>query len=153
MTASADRIAAILLALLGGFVVFEARRLPYWTANAPGPGFLPLWLGVLLAVASAVLFARTRTAPRMRQKGGAPPDRTAGMRLAAVVAFTAGTAALATAIGLVLASAVFMGVTLTLLRPGHTRANAAAVALTPILVWLLFVRWLGVPLPAGPFGF
>jgi putative tricarboxylic transport membrane protein len=151
-TAQADRVSAALLFLFSVFVIFEARTLPYWTANAPGPGFVPLWLGVLLACASVGMFANTLAVQPSDDKPWLP-DRATTFRVAVVVAFTAAAAALALVVGLVVASSVFMGVTLAYLRPGHVRANLAAVLLTPIVIWLLFVRWLGVPLPAGPFGF
>jgi putative tricarboxylic transport membrane protein len=145
-TARADRVSGALLLLFSLFVVVEARALPYWAANAPGPGFLPFWLGVLLACVSVWMFARP--APL------APfPDRATTTRVATVVAFTAAAAVLSLVAGLALASGAFMGVTLAYLRPTHTRANWIAALLTPVVVWLLFVRWLAVPLPAGPFGY
>jgi hypothetical protein len=144
----ADRISATLLFLFSLFVIVEARALPYWTAHAPGPGFLPFWLGVLLACASAIMFARTPAGILQPM-----PDRPTTIRLAVVIGLTACAAALTPIIGLVLASAVFMGATLAYLRPGRARANWTAALLTPLVVWLLFVRWLAVPLPAGPFGF
>ena len=148
----ADRVAATLLLLFAIFVILESRALPYWTASAPGPGFLPFWLGALLAFASVALLARTVPA-RGIERAYAVPDRAATLRLAIVVALTIGAAALSLVAGLVLASGIFMGATLTYLRPGRTRANWTMAAVTAIVVWLLFVRWLAVPLPAGPFGF
>ena len=154
----ADRISATLLFLFSLFVIVEARALPYWTANSPGPGFLPFWLGVLLACASASMFARTLRAGRAEAPPDTltlqpMPDRTDAVRLTIVVCLTAAAAALTLVIGLVLASAVFMGATLAYLRPRHARANWIAAVMTPVIVWLLFVRWLAVPLPAGLFGF
>ena len=155
-SAKADRFSATLLFLFSVLVIVAALALPYWTANAPGPGFLPFWLGVLLAGASIGMFARTiamgggRTE---REDQSWLPDRVTTFRVATVVALTAGTAGLSLLAGVVVASGVFMGVTLAYLRPGHARANWVAAILTPIVVWLLFVRWLAVPLPAGPFGF
>ena len=146
----ADRLSATLLLLFGVFVIVEARSLPYWSANAPGPGFVPLWLGVLLACGSLALFART-VLPRP-VGSSAPAAAGSTLRVATIVAFTAAAAGLSLVIGLVLASGVFMGATLAFLRPDRRRGNLAAALVTPILVWLLFVRWLGVPLPAGLFG-
>jgi putative tricarboxylic transport membrane protein len=149
---AADRAASILLFLFAFFIASEARKLPYWTGTAPGPGFLPFWLGVLLAAAAALLFARTFAATRPRVPSGLP-DRHSAMRLVTVVGLSAAAAALSLVIGLVLAIGVFMVATLAYLRPGRARANWMIALLTPVAVWLLFVRWLAVPLPAGPFGF
>ena len=151
--ASADRAGGILLLLFAAFVTARAREMPYWMTNAPGPGFLPFWLGVMLGGASllmigATLFRRTGPLPSTAEQPAAEVTR-----VAVVVGLTAGAAALALAVGLVLASGVFMIATLAYLRPGRMTANLAAGLITPLVVWLLFVRWLAVPLPAGPFGF
>jgi hypothetical protein len=170
---SADRVSAALLLVFAAFVIVEARALPYWTASAPGPGFVPFWLGVLLALASVAMFVRTfgrakalphRSEADLSSAASAKeevrtdfesglPDRATTFRVAIVVGLTAAAAALSLVLGLVLTSGMFMGATLAYLRPRHGLANSAAALLTPIVVWLLFVRWLAVPLPAGPFGF
>jgi uncharacterized membrane protein len=157
-SAKADRVSAALLFLFAVFVMFAARALPYWTANAPGPGFVPFWLGVLLACASVWMFMRTirvggaEASPYVAESQ-VLPDRATTIRVVTVVGLTAAAAGLTLVVGLVLASGMFMGATLAYLRPGHGRANVVATLLTPFVVWLLFVRWLGVPLPAGLVGF
>lgn len=145
---SADRAAGIVLLLFAGFVIVQSRALAYWDGHAPGPGFLPFWLGVLLAAASAVVIGRSAAVP------GAPPlaDRASATRVAVVTGLTAAAVGLSLAIGLVLATGVFMLAALSYLRPGRLRANLVIGTLTPLVVWLLFVRWLGVPLPAGSLG-
>ena len=153
----ADRVAAVVLLLFSGFVILASRSLPYWVANAPGPGFLPFWLGALLACAAAGLLLRTTGAGHGRgetvEVSGGVPSRAATVRVVAVVGLTAAAAAGTLLLGMVLASGAFMGATLTYLRPGRSRANMTAALLTGFLVWLLFARWLAVPLPVGPFGF
>jgi hypothetical protein len=58
-------------ALLGVFIIWECRNLPYWSEFGPGPGFLPLWLGICLALFSAGLFIRSIAAPESGKPG--PP--------------------------------------------------------------------------------
>ncbi len=58
-------------ALLGVFIIWECRNLPYWSEFGPGPGFLPLWLGICLAVFSASLLARS-IAGRERERSETP---------------------------------------------------------------------------------
>lgn len=147
----ADRVAALLLLVFASVVIAQAARLPYWTGQAPGPGFLPFWLGILLAAASAVVLGRTRHV-RGRDRDDAR-DRPAARRVAVVIALAAATGAATLAIGLVVASGLFTLATLTYLRPARFAANAITAIATPLTVWMLFVRWLGVPLPAGIFGF
>ena len=144
---SADRVSGLLLLAVSALVMQQARALPYWTADAPGPGFVPFWLGVLLGCLSIALVAR-----RAPARGPAVAVRGRRGSVAIVIALTAGAAALSLVAGLVLASGLFTAVTLTYLRPGHLRGNIAASVATSIVVWLVFVRWLGVPLPTGPLG-
>jgi hypothetical protein len=135
------------LALVGGAAVWQAARLPYWVDQAPGPGFLPFWLGALLAVTSAVqAFRAARGDPR--EKGSDPMTAlTRQSHAPALFALTAATAAaipfigFSAAIGLLTAAAAW-----TLDRQRPVQAAVAAVVM-PIVVWLVFVRWLEVPFP------
>jgi putative tricarboxylic transport membrane protein len=146
---SADRVSGLLLLAFSAVVMQQARALPYWTADAPGPGFVPFWLGGLLGCLAIALIVR-RAPPRRHDESVATGREPL---VAMVVALTAGAAALSLVAGLVLASGLFTAVTLAYLHPGHVRGNIALSVATPIVVWLVFVRWLGVALPAGPFGF
>jgi len=56
-------------------------------------------------------------------------------------------------LGFVLSSAVFAGAAAWTLAPERRVANALTAIAIPCGVWLVFVVWLGVPLPRGPFGF
>jgi putative tricarboxylic transport membrane protein len=145
---SADRVSGMLLLAFSALVMQQARALPYWAADAPGPGFVPMWLGGLLACLSLGLIARP-AASRGHHAVAVATWRPVLM----VAALTAGAAALSLVAGLVLASGLFTAVTLAYLRPGHVRGNVVASVLTPLVMWLVFVRWLGVPLPTGPLGF
>ena len=50
-----DIVSGALLAGLGLFIVFEARSWDYMGADGPGPGFFPLWYGVLIVALSLLL--------------------------------------------------------------------------------------------------
>ena len=51
-----DRIAAIVLFLIGVGAAWEAIHIGLGNFNSPGPGFYPFWLAVILAVVSFVYF-------------------------------------------------------------------------------------------------
>ena len=46
---SPDRVAGLAIAGFGGLVVWQAARLPLGSLEGPGPGYLPLLLGILMA--------------------------------------------------------------------------------------------------------
>jgi putative tricarboxylic transport membrane protein len=140
---TADRAAALALAAFGLFITVHAWRLPYWTDRSPGPGFVPLWLGILLTICAGWVFVRAKaTAPRE------PEDRPTGRSDPfALAIMTTLAAAVVPLVGLVAATGALTAAAAWRLDPRRRLAIVAATLATPILVWLIFVRWLGVPLP------
>ena len=55
----ADQWSGLVLSILSAGMIWAALRLPYGNVHNPGPGFFPLWLGVILGGMSIALFART----------------------------------------------------------------------------------------------
>lgn len=51
-----DRIAAVVLILVGIGAAFGALEIGFGSFRSPGPGFLPFWLSVVLTIISAVYF-------------------------------------------------------------------------------------------------
>lgn len=62
----ADQWSGLVLLILAAFICWGAISLPYGNIHNPGPGFFPLWLGVLLGVMSFGLILKVT-----RQKEGA----------------------------------------------------------------------------------
>ena len=52
----ADMITGVVLLALSGFVILETWRMPPSATFGPSAGFLPFWLGMLLAVFATILF-------------------------------------------------------------------------------------------------
>jgi putative tricarboxylic transport membrane protein len=52
----ADLITGVVLLVLSGLVIWGASEMPPSATFGPGAGFLPFWLGVLLAVLATILF-------------------------------------------------------------------------------------------------
>lgn len=53
----ADFWSGLALALLGAWILSEARRWVYMNEEGPGPGFFPMWYGGAMVVLSLVLVA------------------------------------------------------------------------------------------------
>lgn len=147
-----ELVAAGLLVALGAFVAGQAWDWPYMTKDGPGPGFFPLWIGVLLAALSILLVAL-----QFRDvAAGNAPEKThwsgTGRVLVGWLAVMAAAALLKPA-GFVV-SYVLLTAFLILVVFRQRWTAAAAVSLgSAAAFWLLFVKLLNVRLPAGPWGF
>jgi putative tricarboxylic transport membrane protein len=53
--ASADLWSGLALGGLGAYIIVQASRWEYLGADGPGPGFFPLWYGIVMAGLSSLL--------------------------------------------------------------------------------------------------
>src|SRR5918996_5559827 len=147
----ADQVSGALLLALGVAFAAGAGQYPYWTPNGPGSGFLPLWLGLAMAVLAAALLIG---ASRRPEPGEAwLPGGRATLRLVAVVLGTALFIALIPVLGMTAGTVLFLVGLLRFLE-GHGWGTTLGVAIAAAFVnWLVFIYWLRVPFPVGVLGF
>jgi len=147
--------AAIAWFVLGTITAALSLRYPIGSLWAPGSGLYPFVLGLMLMGLAAAHAVRIRLAP---PKPAVAPDaapRRLGDATRRVLLFI-GVAALSTAllqpIGYVASGFLLM---LGLLRVFGVRWGVAALiaVLSAVASHFLFVQVLGIPMPAGPFGF
>jgi hypothetical protein len=135
--------------VFGALTAALALQLPLGTLRMPGTGSFPLVLGLVLMGLAAAEGLRVHLA-RPKAPVAQAPDDTGGTRrvmqfMAAVVAATA----LLQPLGYALTGFVLM---LALLAVFGLRrwGVAAAIALASAAVsWVVFVRWLRIPMPPG----
>ena len=144
----AIRIAAFILLVFGAGFLIEARRYTFGAPNAPGPGFLPMMLGVAFVVLALVLLVRPWRLP----EDALLPERAGAVRIVATVVFLAAAIALLDRLGfLVTATLLMLGLLLVLdRRPVRDLLLAPA---STVAVYVVFKVWLRVPLPAGVLSF
>ncbi len=148
----ADQVSgAVLLVFAVWFAVTAARQHPYTTPMGPGSGFLPLWLGIAMAVlATALLVGATR-----RPDPGEAwlPAGRALRRILAVLVGTTAFVALMPVFGMTFGSGLLLVALLRCLE-GHGWGTTITVAVAaPAVNWLVFTHWLHVPFPTGLLGF
>ena len=146
-------IGALALIALGAFVALEAWQWPYLAKDGPGPGFFPLWIGIILmALAGAYIVLQITAAAR----GKSDVDRTSWKGSGPVLT---GWAALIVAVALLKPlgfTAAYALLTIFLIRFVFRQAWKAAVivgVVSAVAFWIVFVKLLRVQLPAGPWGF
>jgi hypothetical protein len=148
-------IAAVALFAFGALTAVLSLQLPLGTLRLPGSGLFPLALGLLLMALAAGQLLRLRLAkpPAAAAAPAAKPASDgAARRVVLFVAVVALAVALLEPIGYVASSFLLMLGLLAVLGVRWGRA-ALVAAVSAAASYLLFVQWLKIPMPAGPFGF
>ena len=133
----------VLIALLA---FYEALKLPFGRASAPGAGFFPAVLAVLLAlVALGGLIAALRAGGRQEGEDSRLVWKKIILTVTALLAF----AFIFEYVGYLVATFLFVAFLLRIVER-KSWAQAGAVALSASLVsYFIFGLLLGAPLPAG----
>ena len=142
---SADRVTAVLLFVLA--VAFSAGALKYyswWGPGGPGSAFLPFWLGLVMAALAVMLFCKKTTGDDDWLPRG-QGLRTMLVVLATTVLFVA----LLNVVGMIIGTALFLAVLIRYLGRHPWRLAGAIGLAAATFNWLVFVRWLRVPMPEG----
>ena len=143
----ANLITAAILAAAGALVLVDAVRLGTgWGTDGPQSGFFPFWLAVLLIGCCLAIAAQavrlTLPVPFVTRKALGP--------VLAVLGPAAGFVVLTQAIGLYVASALYMGFYMRWIgRHSWTAVVALAIGF-PVITFLVFETWFLVPMPKGP---
>lgn len=144
-----DVVSGALLAALGMFVVLEARQWEYLGPEGPGPGFFPLWYGMVMIVLSLALVVSGA-------RGAAPAGRLKWREVgSALVTWTAFTVcvALLKVLGFLLAFGLLTLFVVGVMYRQPWRVALAVAAGNVIGFYLVFPLALNVALPVGIFGF
>ena len=138
---------AVSLLLLGLFAIWQASGMPMGTAAMPGPGVMPIALGVLLALSALILIVRG---------GHAGPAANAAVVLghpfvALGIGATAAAGFLFERVGFQITSTLLLFVLLRSLSTLGTWRSLVAAVIATIVAGLFFQNLLGVSLPPSPF--
>mgnify|MGYP000096425104 CR=1 FL=1 len=146
-----ERILIAVFAAFGVLWVVKSTALSYWADFAPGSGFLPLWLGVAIVVLAGLLFWQS-----FAEAGPVAVPEDGEGRTGRVVAIALGLLVCLAVMPYVGFTAAIAGYLAFLLGWVERRSGLETALLsigTSASLWVIFKAWLGVPLPAGPWGF
>lgn len=144
----ADLIGGAVVVLLGLAVIYFSSQLEYYSEFGPGPGFLPLWVGICITSFGIVLLLNIL---RKREKSGPflKPQTREGFKLLLIIiaAFL-----LLPLLGFSIGFGLFAGITMRLM--GKHRWIPCGLTALGIAIGIRFVfgHWLSIPLPTGMVG-
>jgi putative tricarboxylic transport membrane protein len=144
-----ERGICLALFALSVFVVWQSARMPGGTLSLPGPGMLPLAIGVLLGLSSLALILRSlRPGPDHAEAVVVGNRRIAAAFLALILAGLA-----FERIGFLATGTLFLFVLLRMLSPLGWLGSLVAGFVAALIMNLAFLHGLGVSLPAYPWSF
>ena len=147
----ADLITGFVLLVLSGYVIQESWRMPSSATFGPGSGFLPFWLGVLMALLALILFLNAwRRA--VGSEGGVPVSRReaappGGCRNGGV----GGLHLLMEVLGFLLNTFLFVAYLMGAVERERLPMTALTAFLTTAGLYLIFQVLLGITLPRNMF--
>jgi putative tricarboxylic transport membrane protein len=144
----ADLAGGLVVLLFGIAIVFFSSQLPYKSEYGPGPGFLPLWLGiVLIGSAVFVLLNILRKQVKVDAFFKTGTKQSAMMFILIFISFL-----LLPLLGFAVGLAFFSGLTMRVMGKHSWMACGLTAVGIAIGVHFVFGQWLHIPLPAGIVG-
>jgi putative tricarboxylic transport membrane protein len=154
----ANQITGIILLIFSGYVIMESMQMPLLeivgrTTFAPPTGFLPKWLGVLMAILSVLLIIHATL-----QQGDSTrePIFPRGKALAALLLFVAGLTAYFTLLevmGYLLATFLLISFLLRFVMQADWKMTLSVAVGGSVCLFFIFQVLLHVNLPKNMFGF
>jgi putative tricarboxylic transport membrane protein len=147
-----DRIASVFFFGVGCFFALYARRVEIGSWNEPGPGFLPFWVGGLLALMSFLLFLSTIKEARPQPRPLFFPVSDAWKRVLATFLSLVGYNLLVNPLGFTVTTFAFVAFLVRFVFPQTWTRTLLAAGLSALGARLLFITFLETQLPKGFLG-
>jgi len=149
----ADLITGFFLLILSGNVILSAFRMPASRSFAPGAGFFPLWLGILLAVLSVALLLKSTRYVSDPSHASLFPTGKAIFSVSAVVLGLAVYIVLMELIGFLFNTFIFVAYLMKIVERESWKLTLIVAILTTAGLYIVFQVLLGISLPKIQFGF
>jgi putative tricarboxylic transport membrane protein len=147
-----DLVSGLFFLLTGLTFIVGSFRYVTWDRYGPGPGFFPLALGVLFSALCLVLVVANVRNKKDKVLELAASDTLALSSIGKTIAYMVllfGFYLFFNRLGCMVTIFLFMVITLLLFGKRSISVSLSLSALTAMMVYVIFVRLLGVPLPGG----
>jgi putative tricarboxylic transport membrane protein len=149
----ADRIFGVVGLGLSLWSYLESKRLTYMTEYTPGPGFLPFWVGVVLALLSVYLIVSTFTRkPGEKDDAKLLPQKHALYRVGFIMLLLFGVKFSMTILGFPLTLALFTTLILLLLEHYSILKSVGYGIAYSAATWFIFEYMCSMGFPKGFLG-
>ena len=150
----ADMITGVVLLVLSGYVIQDAWQMPPSMTFGPGPGFLPFWLGVVLAVFAAILFV-SAWQRQATEKDSKPvfPGKQALFGIGLVLVGLAGYIFLIEILGYLVDTFLFIVFLMKVVEREKWRLTLMVAVGTTAALFIIFQFLLEIKLPSNALGF
>ena len=148
-----DILFALFLVGLGIHIVWMSVGYGYIVRNVPGPGFFPFWVGLGVIIFALLIFVKA-----LRLERGASRERegVAAFKIVGITAAISLMIFLLPWLGMLIAMGLLIPVVGIIINGGLNAAFAKriipAAFIAPIACYVIFGRFLNVPLITGVFG-
>jgi putative tricarboxylic transport membrane protein len=147
------QVASLVFLAFSTYLVIESRQMEYYADLGPGPGFFPLWLGVVLGVLSIIWLFQVSRGPGEALEPGFIPNRRGLVRILSVLVAMALFSGVVEDLGFQLTMLIFLGLLLTTLGRQKLIVTAIVSLVGSFGVYYVFNHWLDVRLPASSIDF
>lgn len=149
----ADMITGIVILVLSGGVIWGARQMPQSATFGPGPGFLPLWVGVILALLAVILLASAWTRKLTAKDTTSPfPGAKALLAISGVLGGLAAYILLIEVLGFLTDTFLYVAFLLGIVERERWQVTLRVAVLTTASLYIVFQVLLGITLPSNMFG-
>jgi hypothetical protein len=147
----ADFVTGSVLLALAIYVIAAALRMPPSGTPSPGSGFLPFWLGLILAVLAAKIVV---AAWLSRSTEKSPfPGKEALIAIGSVLGGLAVYIAVIEVLGFLIDTFLYVAFLMGIVERTKWRMSLVVALSTAAGLYLIFQTLMGVGLPANRFGF
>ena len=145
----AETVAGALVTAIGVLLLVYAYKLDYMVESVPGPGFLPLWLGIGIVLTGAILTAKALRPALVDSEPIQWPQPPGWIQIGVMLGALAIALLLLEPLGFLVTAMLFMAALVFSLGLKSWPLLIAVPIVSALVLHLVFVVWLGVPLPLG----
>ncbi len=149
----ADQVTGVIVLMFSLALMEGSRRLPPSATFGPGAGFLPFWLGAVMAVLSLLMIIQASIRPGPATCQSPFPNRQALIQVSTTIGGLAAYILLLEVVGFLIGTGLLTAFLLGVVERERWSTTILVAVLNSAGLYFVFQALLGVNLPVNRFGF